>query len=111
MWFFCPELLRWNTSDAVMFRTVSRAVQPAKHVPVELLDTDKFTTTQEVVLYIFDYVLNLPLALGIGLAAKDRLETMFTYQDAEATGKKKVTQIFFNQKHFVLIIHYFLRNT
>src|SRR5690554_1485593 len=71
----------------------------------------KLATAKKVVLHIFNYVLDLPLALGIGLMAEHRLEAMFPYQSTETGSKHQIAKVFLNQKQLILIINYFVRHS
>src|SRR5690606_5308463 len=62
----------------------------------------KLATAKKVVLHIFNYVLDLPLALGIGLMAEHRLEAMFPYQSTETGSKHQIAKVFLNQKQLIL---------
>ena len=91
----------------MMFRSVARASQPSDCLLVEQVDVNKLTPANDVVLYIFDHVLYLALALGVGLVAEHRIEPMFTDQGSEAVGKNQVAKVLIDRKHLVLVIDHF----
>ena len=92
---------------AVVFRAVGRAFQPAKDLFVEQICVNQLTAAKEVVLHIFDDILYLTFALGVGFATEHGLKSMFTDKGAETSGKHQVTKVLVDKKHLVLIINYF----
>ena len=83
-----------------------RSNQPRTYL-VEQVHVNQLAAAKEVVLHIFDDILYLTFALGIGFATEHGFKAMFTDKGAENAGKHQVTKVFIDKKHLVLVINYF----
>lgn len=83
-----------------------RSNQPRTYL-IEQVHVNQLAAAKEVVLHIFDDILYLTFALGIGFATEHGFKAMFTDKGAENAGKHQVTKVFIDKKHLVLVINYF----
>src|SRR5690606_19232812 len=87
-----------------MGQVVCRTEKTGPAFIIERIQVTVRPIVEKVLLYVFDYVLYFPFALGIGSAAEMQLDATIAYIAGKLGGQDDVTEVFRYHKYPVLII-------